>query len=461
MELDIIKNKINKVAIERNIDVQSAWDLFFFDEFLHRLSLSGYNTKFILKGGFYLQSIVGVDSRSTMDIDLKLVGVEMDSNKLINVINEIIDIKNDKDVRFMTVGVSDLKTETNYGGKSVKISAQFYNVKKTFSIDIGFGDVVTPAPILYEYKSTIFENNFIILSYSIETCIAEKFETIISKGVNNSRSKDFLDLYLYGKQQYDVELLNAAFVNTFNLRNTLYEECFIRETLNLVFDSLRIQKLYENYQNKHPFASKVSLNMCRNAIYEIFANLKFNKRIELSNYGIELHLVRHGQDELNKLGGWSDNHLTGEGKQQIIELLNKIDSDYDLFVSSDLVRAKETSEIINKKLNMEIIYNHLFREINNGKLKNLTKSEFETKYPGLYFSSLKMNESYPQGESPISFYKRVEEEFYKLIETHKNKKILLVTHGGVITIILCLVQGYVYSNQLKIIPENGTIIKLK
>ena len=460
MELDIIKAKVNKVSKENNIDVQAAWDILFFDEFLERLSNSKYKNKFILKGGFYLQSIVGINSRSTMDIDLKLIGSALSNEEIYQIIDEICNTSNNS-IKLKPTGVNDITAETTYGGKTVKIEAKFYNIKKTFGIDIGFGDIVTPYPLNYNYYLIFKDIECKLLSYSIETCIAEKFETLISKGVNNSRSKDLLDIYLYSNQQYDSLLLNASIINTFNLRSTKYEKTYIETILNDIFNSVRIKNLYYNYQKKHKFALNIDYEMCKKAVYIIFNKLVFEDIINLKDYDIELHLVRHGQDEKNKLGGWSDNHLIEEGIAQIYYLKKEIDDNYDLFISSDLNRCVETSKILNEKLNMNIIYDSNFREVNNGDLKNLTLEEFNIKYPGLYFSSLKMNEKYPNGESPNAFYNRVSIAFKNLLENNKGKKILLVTHGGVITVLLCLLKGYKYSTFLKIVPKIGTITKLK
>lgn len=460
MELDIIKSKVNKVSKENNIDVQAAWDILFFDEFLERLSNSKYKNKFVLKGGFYLQSIVGINSRSTMDIDLKLIGSGLSNEEIYQIIDEICNTS-DNSIKLKPSSVSDITAETKYGGKTVKIEAKFYNIKKTFGIDIGFGDIITPYPLNYNYYLRFKDIECKLLSYPIETCIAEKFETLISKGVNNSRSKDLLDIYLYSNQQYDSLLLNASIINTFNLRCTKYEKTYIETILNAIFNSVRIKNLYYNYQKKHKFALNIDYEMCKNAVYIIFNKLVFEDIINLKDYGIELHLVRHGQDEKNKLGGWSDNHLIEEGIAQINYLKKEIDDNYDLFISSDLNRCVETSKILNEKLNMNIIYDSNFREVNNGDLKNLTLEEFNIKYPGLYFSSLKMDEKYPNGESPNAFYNRVSMAFKNLLENNRGKKILLVTHDGVITVLLCLLKGYKYSTFLKIVPKTGTITKLK
>lgn len=460
MELGKAKAIVDKIAEQNNTSIQIAWDMLFFDEIIYRLSKSKYKDRLIFKGGLYLQSITGISTRSTMDMDFKLVGSELTTSELMEIFIDLCDSNSESNIHFKVHSISDITAETKYGGKTVKISASFFNVKKIFGIDIGFGDIVTPSAINYQYESLINSEKYNILAYPIETIIAEKFETLISKGENNSRAKDFYDLYLLNGMTFDLNLLNAAMINTFNLRNTIYDKKVIDETLKNVFEFDRIEQLYENYKQKNKFVGNVTFDMCKNAIYNIFNKLIFNKKIILEDYNIILHLVRHGQDETNKLGGWSDNKLTKQGKIEVNDLINEIDIDYDVFISSDLLRAKQTSEIINHKLNMNINYNIDFRETNNGILKNLTKYEFNKSYQGLYYSSLNMDEKYPGGESPNEFFDRIKSNFIHLLETNKNKKILLVTHGGVITVIKCLLNGWMYSNKLKIVPKTGTIIKL-
>lgn len=187
-----------------------------------------------------------------------------------------------------------------------------------------------------------------------------------------------------------------------------------------------------------------------------------NKKIILKDYDIELHLVRHGMYNLNKVGGWTDDSLSLEGIKQATNLKDLVDKDYDLFVSSDLVRAKETANIINEKLHMDILFNEGFREINSGRLNDITIEELK-KNPSLWvdFYSLSILDKFPQGESPLDLYNRVSKAFLDLINHNKGKKILLVSHSGVITVILSMLNGYPYHHTLQISPNVGTITKLK
>lgn len=459
MELGKAKAIVSKIAKEKCIDVQSTWDMFFFDEILLRLSKSKYCKSFIIKGGFYLQNIVGVETRGTMDIDFKYIGSKYTNDDLKIIFSEICSNHENDNIYFRVMSVDDIITETKYGGKTIRIEASFYNVRKRFGIDIAIGDVVTPNPIKYDHKLLFKNEECKLFAYNIETIIAEKFETLISKGMQNSRSKDLFDLYLLNKEKYDVNILNDAMVNTFYSRKTKYDKIEILNTLNDVFSFDRPKELYENYAKKNKFVKDVSFEMCKLSILNIFTHLKFENKIYLSDYNIELHLVRHGESDKNIVGGWSDSHLTENGKQEVVTLLTQLEK-YDVFVSSDLPRAMETSNIINTKLNMDIIFNDNFREANNGIFKNKTINEF-LEHKNFRYSCLKMNENYPSGESPTDFNLRVKDAFFKMLENNKNKKIILVTHGGVITVILCLLNGYQYSNKLQIMPHTGSILKLK
>ena len=424
-----------------------------------RLSKSKYHNSFVIKGGFYLQSIVGVETRSTMDIDFKYIGNNLSKEELEKIFVEICSIDIEDNIKLTVTSVNDIAAETKYGGKTISIEARFFNIRKNFGIDIGIGDVVTPHPIEYEYELSYKDDKCTLLAYTIETIIAEKLETLISKGVKNSRSKDLFDLYLLSKQSYDASNLNVAMVNTFNLRGTLYDQDLIINVLDEVFEFERVKVLYDNYARKNKFVNGVTFEMCKNSIMNIVEKLNFENKIKLSDYNIQLHLVRHGETKEGSIGGWSDTSLNDKGKIEIKEILDQLEN-YDIFISSDLERAKETSEIINDKINIEIVYDKNLREINNGIFKNMSKDQFINQYADYRFDKLKMNQHYIDGESPEEFYNRVRTTFIKILENNKNKRILMVTHAGVIIVILCLLNGYTYSNKLKIAPHTGSILKL-
>lgn len=457
MGLIKIKNNIDKIAKLHNVANQTLWDMFFFENFLNRISKSKHNKKFVFKGGFLLGSIFGVKQRTTLDIDLKYIGVTLENQILLDIFNEFCKIDLNDEILYEVLDINEITKEKKYSGKTVRIKAQYYNIKKVFNIDIANGDIVTPSPILYTYKSNISEIAFDILAYSKESILAEKIETLVSKGETNSRSKDLFDIYLLSKEGYNKEIFNSAIINTFYVRNTELKSD-IYDKIKEILSSSRIKELFENYVRKNNFTNGLEYEECKKSILNVIKDIVFIDKIDLS--GIHIDLIRHGEDEQNRLGGWSENHLTAQGIKQINSLSNMLDDEYDLIISSDLVRAKETSEIISSVLSKKIIFDDKLREINNGDLKNLGFDDFTKLYPNLYFSSLRMDECYPNGESPLEFYNRIKEALIDIVKKYKEKKILIVTHGGVITIIQCLINGWKYSNLLKITVPYGTLIRL-
>lgn len=457
MGLVKIKNNIDKLAKLHNVANQTLWDMFFFENFLYRLSISKHKNKFVFKGGFLLGSIVGIEQRTTLDIDLKYTGTILDDELLLNTFKEICEIQLNDEIKYEVIDIKEITKEKKYTGKSIKIRSKYFNIQKTFNIDIAKGDVVTPNPILYNYKSNINEISFNIFAYSKETILAEKIETLISKGETNSRSKDLFDIYLLSKEGYDEDIFNSAVINTFYIRNTELTSDIYNKAKSIL-SSPRISELFESYVNKNKFTNGLGYDECSEVILKVINSIEFVDKIELCDMHIDL--LRHGEDEKNKLGGWSDNHLTSTGISQIKGVCDYLDQDYDLIISSDLVRARETADIISSKLKKEIVFNEKLREINNGDLKNLTKEEFDQQYSGLYFNTLRMDQAYPNGESPNDFYTRIKEFLLELRYSYEGKKLLLITHGGVITVIQCLLNGWKYTNLLKISVPHAALIKL-
>lgn len=182
---------------------------------------------------------------------------------------------------------------------------------------------------------------------------------------------------------------------------------------------------------------------------------------------MRIFLVRHGKDDGNYRGGWSDLPLVDEGKDQARKLSKFLEEKKEEFgiekiISSDLKRAKQTTEIINKKLNVPVEYTDRLREMNNGKIAGMLNSEVEKLYPGLYYNTLEIDERYPEGESPIEFYNRITKDFEKIVEENKNlNNIMIVTHSGVINIIYRYINNMEWSNKIKSIKiSNASIYSL-
>ena len=162
-----------------------------------------------------------------------------------------------------------------------------------------------------------------------------------------------------------------------------------------------------------------------------------------------IYLVRHGADDNSIRGGWSNHSLTDEGLKQPKDLaknLKENNCDAEIIYSSNLLRAKQTAELLAQSLSLEVEYNEEFREVNNGDLAGVDNAVADELYPNLYWRKLEWEQHYPNGESPKEFYERIKNAWEKLINSN-HKSIILVTHGGVINVIMHLVNGVEYSNK--------------
>ena len=253
----------------------------FFENFLNRLSKSKHKDEFIFKGGFLLGSIVGIEQRTTMDIDLKYKGINLDDLILLKIFNEICKIDLNDEIKFEILDITEITKEKKYSGKSIRIQSKYYNIKKIFNIDIAKGDIVTPYPMKYYYKSNITGTTFDILAYSKETILAEKIETLISKGESNSRSKDLFDIYLLSKEEYSNDILNSAIINTFYVRNTELNSDIYNKAKHILSSS-RINELFNNYVRKNKFTNGLKYDECKNSILNILKNIEFNNKLDLN-----------------------------------------------------------------------------------------------------------------------------------------------------------------------------------
>ena len=174
-----------------------------YDRFIKRLSVSKYKDNFILKGGFYLSTLFGVENRTTMDIDTALRNVNFNEETIVKMIKEIVSIEIDDNTKLSYLRISPIRDEDEYGGFRVDIQIEIDKIKEKFHIDIATGDPITPKEINYKYKPILGDNYVELWAYNIETVLAEKVETILSRVELNGRMRDFYDVYLIYTKDWD------------------------------------------------------------------------------------------------------------------------------------------------------------------------------------------------------------------------------------------------------------------
>ena len=254
-------NAIIKKKANGNINLSHHFhQMFFFEHVLMRLEKSEYKDNIILKGGVLLSSIIGNDLRTTKDIDSTLKGLPLTIEMVEEIFKEILSIDIKDNVYFELVSIKDIRITDEYGGFRLNIKGTFYKIRTNFFIEITTGDIITPREIKYKYSSIFEDKKINIMAYTIETIIAEKFESIISKNITTTRAKDFYDLYMLidnHKDEIDNGVLKRAVINTFNKRNTTYDINLFRETLEILESSDTLKNVFMDYQSKLVYPQKV------------------------------------------------------------------------------------------------------------------------------------------------------------------------------------------------------------
>ena len=231
-----LKGKIRNIAISKNLRSQEVLQMFFFERFLERLSVSEYKYNFIIKGGLLISSMIGIDNRTTMDMDTTVKGVALKEDIIRNVISKIINTVVDDGIEFEITGISHIREEDEYENFRVNLIAEFGKIKNDMKIDITTGDAITPKEMEYLYPCMFQNESIRVLAYPLETILAEKYESVIKRNIATTRMRDFYDLYnLYNlrKEEIDFDTLKQAIISTSNRRESL---SLIKEAMEIIED---------------------------------------------------------------------------------------------------------------------------------------------------------------------------------------------------------------------------------
>lgn len=258
---DSLSMKAKSIAKEKGISINVVYSRYFFDCFLKRLSFSPYSEKFVLKGGLFLSSMLGIENRSTMDIDFILRKIHMDHESVIDIMKEICQESADDNVIFQYMGDSEIKKDDIYGGFSVSIEGRLENVKQRFDIDLATADTVYPKDCDYEYQCLITGETIHLKTYSVESAIAEKMQTFLLKGILNSRTKDLYDIYVLERfVKKNDESLKEAFRETCQNRRFEIDRENAMKILKSIESNVTQKKRWETYAKKMSFARNVSFD---------------------------------------------------------------------------------------------------------------------------------------------------------------------------------------------------------
>ena len=279
-----LKDKIRNLSGGNSKKAQALLRTYMMERFLERVSVSKYNDNFVLKGGMLVSSLVGINTRATMDIDTTIRSFPLQLKEAKEMINEIISIELNDNINFSITNATDIMEEHEYSGLRFMLQANFENLKQAIKIDISTGDVITPSAISYSYKLMFEERSISIFTYNVETLIAEKLETIMSRGVANTRMRDFYDVYEIFTQQADeisMENLCLAFKATCKKRNTDIYIPDIQRIITEISENSDMSANWKNYQSQSFYVDALSWTDITVKLSEVIANLNETMTIKL------------------------------------------------------------------------------------------------------------------------------------------------------------------------------------
>ncbi len=275
----MIKTSRQLKALVRNltkgdsIQAQTIMRNYVMERFLERISLSKYRDNFVLKGGMLVSAMVGLDTRSTMDIDTTIKNVSLSTETARKMIEEIIAIPIDDGMAFSIKNVDEIMGEAEYSGVRANLEAALETMRTPLKIDISTGDIITPGEVSYTFKLMFEERTISILAYNLETVLAEKMETVIARGTANTRLRDYYDLYILQNEYtyaINMEQFKKAFSATSKKRNSMHLIADGSRILNEIAENEVMQGLWEKYQKKFGYAEDITWEMVMRSIEKLF-----------------------------------------------------------------------------------------------------------------------------------------------------------------------------------------------
>lgn len=270
-----LKAKARLLAAVTQSTVQEVMQNYMLERILVRISKSIYCNHIVLKGGLLIASMCGTQSRTTMDMDVMVKGVQFRQEVIHRIINEILMIEDEDGIKFEITGIERIREEEEYEGYRFKIIGILENIRYYLSIDISTGDMITPHEIFYSYKM-IFEDDYIrIKAYNLETILAEKYQTILDRNGAKGRMKDYYDLWFFSRSylsKKDVSILTESIDQTFRKRGAI-EDLLKAETILMgTKESKIMEKRWHDYSLKHNYSMELSFE---DVIHEVLEFSKF------------------------------------------------------------------------------------------------------------------------------------------------------------------------------------------
>jgi predicted nucleotidyltransferase component of viral defense system len=272
-----LKSVMKKLSKEKKVSAQLLLQNYMLERLLERISVSAYQQNFILKGGFLISAMVGVDTRATMDMDATIKGYPVNAESIQKMLQEICAIQIEDEITFTFKHIGEIREGDEYTGYRVALTANYPPMEVPLKLDITTGDVITPKEITYDYKLLLEDRVISVLAYNPETVLAEKLETVISRSDQNTRPRDYYDIYILAQmkaEELDLEKLAAALDATAQRRGSTKILERYRDIMQTVKSSEVMQKQWENYRKDFAYAADIAFEDTCDAVERLMSRLK-------------------------------------------------------------------------------------------------------------------------------------------------------------------------------------------
>ena len=267
-----LKGSIRSMASKKNLRAQEVLQMFLFERILERLANSSYRNNFILKGGLLISSMIGISERTTMDMDTTVRGIQMEEDEIVKAVKEIIAVDVSDGIEFEYESIEPIREEDAYNNFRIHLRAKYEKIDSPMKIDVTTGDVITPAAVQYEFPMLFDEKAIPVLAYTLETILAEKYETIIRRNIGTTRARDYYDLhtlYRSRKEEIRTDILKEAVLHTAKKRESTEDMQDWREIIQDIRDEPQMSLLWNNYVADNKYIGDLQFGEVLDTVNEI------------------------------------------------------------------------------------------------------------------------------------------------------------------------------------------------
>lgn len=273
-----LKGSIRSMAAKKNLRAQEVLQMFLFERILERLAASKYQNNFILKGGLLISSMIGISERTTMDMDTTVRGIQMEEDEIVAAVNEILSIDVGDSIAFEYKGIEPIREEDAYNNFRVHLRAKYGKIDSPMKIDVTTGDVITPAAIRYDFPMLFDDKTVPVMAYTLETVLAEKYETIIRRNIGTTRARDFYDLHtLYRSRRNEIrpDILKEAVLHTAQKRDSVDDIHDWKDIMTDIREEPALYQLWDNYVADNKYIGELAFHEVLDTVEEVARLLDF------------------------------------------------------------------------------------------------------------------------------------------------------------------------------------------